>query len=74
MKKARATRAFGSSDGRSYGFAGSSFSFERRLPARIASASVMYLPCTVRPYQRSPSRWYTFVSRLTQTMPFDGGA
>jgi hypothetical protein len=29
----------------------------------------MYDPCLVLPYQRSPSRWYTFVSVFTHTMP-----
>src|SRR5215831_10354420 len=39
----------------------------------MASASVMNLPCFVLPYQRSPSRWKTFVSVLTQTIPLTGG-
>src|SRR6266851_10084017 len=34
----------------------------------------MYLPCLVFPYHLSPSRWKTFVSVLTQTMPLTGGA
>src|SRR6516165_1756407 len=34
----------------------------------------MYLPCFVLPYQRSPSRWNTLVSVLTQTMPGAAGA
>src|ERR1700675_2540541 len=33
----------------------------------------MYLPCLVFPYHLSPSRWNTFVSVLTQTMPLTGG-
>ena len=33
----------------------------------------MYWPFLVLPYQRSPSRWNTFVSVLTQTMPGAGG-
>src|SRR5438876_11182102 len=33
----------------------------------------MYLPCLVFPYHLSPSRWKTFVSVLTQTMPLTGG-
>src|SRR5215472_14524098 len=33
----------------------------------------MNLPCFVFPYQRSPSRWYTFVSVFTHTIPFTGG-
>ncbi|MBV8810877.1 MAG: hypothetical protein JO033_19585 [Acidobacteriaceae bacterium] len=33
----------------------------------------MYLPFFVLPYQRSPARWYTFVSVLTQTMPLPAG-
>src|SRR5215471_11558628 len=39
----------------------------------MASASVMNLPCLVLPYQWSPSRWKTFVSVLTQTIPLTGG-
>src|ERR1700758_1372613 len=34
----------------------------------------MYFPCLVFPYQRSPSRWKTFVSVFTHTMPSAGGA
>ena len=33
----------------------------------------MNLPCLVLPYHRSPSRWNTLLSVLTQTMPFTGG-
>src|SRR5947209_7931474 len=33
----------------------------------------MYLPFLVFPYQRSPSRWKTFVSVLTHTIPGEGG-
>src|SRR5580765_1684388 len=33
----------------------------------------MNLPCFVLPYQWSPSRWKTFVSVLTQTIPLTGG-
>src|SRR5215468_887712 len=39
----------------------------------MASASVMNLPFFVLPYQRSPSRWNTLVSRFTQTIPLTGG-
>src|SRR5712691_5366791 len=34
----------------------------------------MYWPFFVWPYQRSPARWNTFVSVLTQTMPGWAGA
>ena len=33
----------------------------------------MYDPCLVLPYQRSPSRWYTFVAVLTHTIPDPAG-
>src|SRR5262249_7440225 len=33
----------------------------------------MNFPCLVLPYQWSPSRWKTFVSVLTQTIPLTGG-
>src|SRR5215831_9849163 len=33
----------------------------------------MNLPSFVLPYQRSLSRWYTFVLVFTQTIPFSGG-
>ena|SRR5436190_22117350 len=48
-------------------------SLDSRYPAFTASASFMYLPCLVFPYHLSPSRWNTFVSVLTQTMPLTGG-
>ena len=42
----------------------------------MASASVMYFPCFVFPYQRVPGLWYTPESVFTHTMPalFAGGA
>jgi hypothetical protein len=35
----------------------------------MASASNMYLPCFVFPYQRDPRLWYTLVSVLIHTKP-----
>ena len=35
----------------------------------MASASLMYFPCLVFPYQRVPGLWYTPESVLTQTIP-----
>src|SRR5260370_32759725 len=34
----------------------------------------MYWPFLVLPYQRSPGKWKTLVSRFTHTMPGAGGA
>jgi hypothetical protein len=35
----------------------------------FASASVMYWPCLVLPYQTSEGQWYTLVGVFTHTMP-----
>ena len=43
--------------------------FAGLYPAFIASASSMYLPCFVFPYQREPCLWYTPDSVLTHTIP-----
>jgi len=43
--------------------------FAGLYPALMASASSMYLPCFVFPYQRIPCLWYTPDSVLTHTIP-----
>jgi hypothetical protein len=45
------------------------FHFAGLYPALMASASNMYLPCFVFPYQRDPRLWYTLVSVLIHTKP-----
>ena len=47
--------------------------FDTMLKSNTEIAIRMYLPFLVFPYQWSPSRWKTFVSVLTQTIPGDGG-